>query len=106
MGKNDSSKQYSGDGTTTTMYSSGVDGIKEHIFDFGGYKDAANFSKTQNEFLNRILRSSEKGGSDVAKAIHDLKTASMTQIVPTNSENVLAGLKKDVWMDDHRTQKR
>ena len=106
MGKNDSNKQHRGGGTfTRTTYSSSVDGMKEFIFDCGGCKDVAKFNETQKELSNYILRSSEKGGPDVSvsKAISDLKTEDMTPTAPTENEDKLQGLTKDVWMDNYRT---
>ena len=47
MGKSDPIKQRHGSGIfTKTTYSSGVDGMKEFVFDCGGYKDAAKFNET------------------------------------------------------------
>ena len=79
--------------------------MKEHIFDCGGYNGTARFNKTQNELSNFILQSSEKGGSDVAKAICDLNTEDMTPTAPTDTEKAHSGLEKDVWMNDYQTQK-
>ena len=89
MGKNDFSKQRCGDETTTKSYSSGVDGMKEHIFDCVGYKDAAKFNETQNELSNYILQSSEKGRLDVVNVIRDLKTKDTTPTAPTKTEKAL-----------------
>ena len=55
MGKNDRSRQYRGGGTITKTYSSGVDEMKEHIFDCGRHKDAARFNETQKELSNYII---------------------------------------------------
>ena len=70
--------------------------MKEHISDCGGYRDAAKFNQTQKDISNCILQSSEKGGSDVAKAIRDLKTKDMTPTAPTDTEKGLGGLENDV----------
>ena len=107
MGKSDSNKQRHGGRTfTKTTYSSGVDGMKEFVFDCSGYKDAAKFNETQKDLSNYILWSSEKGGPDMAKAIRQLKTEDMTPVAPTTEEEKLLGLAKDVWMDNYWTQKR
>ena len=107
MGKSDPIKQRCGGGTfTKTTYSSGVNGMKDFFFDCGGYKDAAKFNETQKELSSYILRSPEKGGLDVAKAICNLKTEDTMPVAPTEDENKLLGLAKDVWMDNYRTQKR
>ena len=56
MGKSNPTKQRHGGGTfTKTTYSSGVDGMKDFVFDCGGYKDAAKFNETQKELSNYIL---------------------------------------------------
>ena len=109
MGRSNPSKQCRGGGTfTKPTYSLGLDGMKEFVFDCGGYKDAAKFNETQKELSNYILQSSEKGGPDVAKAICHchLKTKDMTPVAPTMEEEKLTGLAKDVWMDNYRDQKR
>ena len=63
--------------------------------------DIAKFNETQNELSNYIIRSSEKGGPDVVKAICDLKTEDIMLTVPTETEKTLPGIEKDVWMDDY-----
>ena len=97
MGKSDPIKQRCGGGTfTKTSYSLGVDGMKDFVFDCGGYKDAAKFNKTQKELSKYILRSSEKGGTDVAKEICNLKTKDMTPVAPTEEKEKLLRLAKDI----------
>ena len=80
----------------TKTYSPGVDGMKEHIFNCVGYKDAVKFNETQKELSNYIIRSSEKGGPDVANAIRDLETKDMMRTAPTNTDTQLTGIDKDV----------
>ena len=72
MGKNDHSRPRRGGGTIAKMYSLGVGGAKEHIFDCGGHKDAARFNETHRELSKYILQSSEKGGPDDAKTVRTL----------------------------------
>ena len=102
MGKSDPVKQRRGGGTfTKKTYSSGIDGMKDFVFDYGGYKDAAKFNKNQKELSNYVLQSSEKGRLDIAKAIHNLKNKDMMMVAPTVEEEKLLGLAKDLWMDDY-----
>ena len=96
MGKNDCSKASCGGRTITKTYSLGVDGMKEHIFDCSGYNDTARFNKTQKELSNYIIRSSEKGGPDVAKMVRTLQSEDLMPAKPSKEENKLIVLKKDV----------
>ena len=102
MGKKDANRQRRGGRTfTKTSYSLGVDGMKDCVFNSGGYKDAAKFNKNQKELSNYVLQSSEKGRLDIAKAIHNLKNKDMMTVAPTVEEEKLLGLAKDLWMDDY-----
>ena len=42
----------------------------------------------------------------MAKVIRNLNIEEMMSVAPTEDENKLIGLAKDVWMDDYQTQKR
>ena len=97
MGKNNHIKQRRGGRTNTKTYPSGVDGMKEHIFNCGEYKDTARFNETQKEFSNYILQSSEKSRSDVAKTVHILQSEDLKPTKPSEEDNKLTGLEKDVW---------
>ena len=88
----------------TKTYSSGVDGMKDHIFDCSGYKDSARLTKTQRELSNYILRSSEKGELDIAKTVSTLKTESLKPTAPSKEAKLLGGIEKDVWMDNYQTE--
>ena len=88
----------------TRTYSSGVDGIKEYIFDCGRYKNTSRFNETQKELSNYTLQSSEKGGPDVAKIVHTLQKEDLKPAKPTDVDKQLTGLKKDVWMDNYQAK--
>ena len=91
---------------TTKTYSSGVDEMKEHIFDCGRHKDAARFNETQKELSNYIIWSSEKGGPDIAKTVRTLQLEDLMPGKPTKDDKLLAGLKKDVWLDKYQSKAR
>ena len=55
MGKNVRGRPCRGGKTIDKTYSSGVDGMKEHIFAYGGHNVVEIFNKTQKELLNYIL---------------------------------------------------
>ena len=80
----------------TRTYSSGVDGIKEYIFDCGRYKNTSRFNETQKELLNCTPQSSEKGGPDVVKVVQNLKTKDPKPTVPLEAAKQLAGIEKNV----------
>ena len=101
MGKNNQGRPRHGGGTIAKTYSSGVNGMKEHIFDCGGHKDTARFNETQEKISNCIIWSSEKGGPDVTKTVHTLQLEDLMPVKPSEEEKNLAGLEKDVWMDKY-----
>ena len=80
MGKNNhvNVRPRRGGRTITKMYSSGVNGMKEHIFNCCGHKDTTRFKKTKKELYNHILQILEKGEPDVVKTVHTLQSEDLT----------------------------